>query len=342
MSSVTLPRVLGVLAFMVAAWYGPIMAHAATGSMPGEVILDETSLVSQADGRLQARRASPLKETAYLHVETDPVDADIRIDGSLEGRGRVFLRIRDSRWVRVTASLPGYPTVDGFAEMSEREVTKLRLALRTPTNGGNLTVISEPNGAEVRLDGTPVGQTPLTLHKVVPGSHVVSLSHGGWTWEDRVDVRLKETNLVLVPVGASAVSRQVAAPAPAPTPVATPAPAPRPAPAARTPAPAPAPAVVVQPAPAPAPATVAVAPAPAPAPSPEPEPEPAMTGKGAKKPNCKAICDQFVKAVDSDGARDPIRSLCMRRCDGGDMAFSVCAWKVRTMSDVLECGRLPE
>jgi hypothetical protein len=76
-------------------------------------------------------------------------------------------------------------------------------------------------------------------------------------------------------------------------------------------------------------------------PAPAPAPQPAAEA-GPKKPDCRKVCERFIQAVDSEGARDPIRSLCQRRCDAGDMAFSVCAWKVRSMTEVLNCGNMPE
>lgn len=42
---------------------------------------------------------------------------------------------------------------------------------KTPDGPGQLTVFSEPPGLVVKIDGTPVGQTPLRIQEVAPGAH---------------------------------------------------------------------------------------------------------------------------------------------------------------------------
>ena len=303
------------------------------------------SLISLADGRARVKKGAPLKSTAFLFIETLPEGAEIRVGGNPEGRGRVFLRLRGERLVTVGASAPGYEAAEGFIELKEGEVSKLRLALRPATSGlsGSLTVLTEPTGSEVTLDGSFVGTTPLTVRRLAEGRHEVTLRSGYWSYGEVADVHSGQSTLVSVPVGATAAAYVPPPPPPAYVPPPPPAYVPPPAPVAQpAPAPAskPAPAPVAQPAPAPKPAP-APAPVAQPAPAPAPAPQPAADA-GPKKPDCRKVCDKFIQAVDSEGARDPIRSLCQRRCDAGDMAFSVCAWKVRSMTDVLNCGNLPE
>ena len=163
------------------------------------------SLIPVADGRARSRKASPLKGTSYLFVETVPEHADVRIDGNPEGRGRVFLRLRDDRLVAVSAAAPGYESVEGFVELREAEVSKFRLVLRPATSGlaGSLTVLTEPTGAEVAVDGVAAGTTPVTVRRVPEGRHEVSLRSGSWFYSEVTDVRSGQVMLVSVPVGAS-------------------------------------------------------------------------------------------------------------------------------------------
>jgi hypothetical protein len=54
-----------------------------------------------------------------------------------------------------------------------------------PSFVGSLHVMSQPEGAEVSLNGVPQGHTPLTIRNLSPGSRVVSLSLPGyerWSW----------------------------------------------------------------------------------------------------------------------------------------------------------------
>lgn len=46
-----------------------------------------------------------------------------------------------------------------------------RTLSKTPDDPGQLTVFSEPPGLGVKIDGTPVGQTPLRIQEVAPGTH---------------------------------------------------------------------------------------------------------------------------------------------------------------------------
>lgn len=288
-----------------------------------EVWVGNESLIPVADG--QARKVAPLREPAYLYVEAESPDAEILLQNNLEFRGRAFLKIRDTRLVRVTVKSGGKGAVDGFVELSEREVLKFKVGYQRPAGvkTGTVTLLSSPNGAEVYLDGAPVGQTPLTLRKVPVGSRQLAMTYGSWNWQGLVSVRPERAELLEVPVGSGhAATPAAAAPEPAPARVA---PAPPPAPAR---APTPAPAVVSAPAPAPAPAQAA--------------PSRAAVEQGKAKPNCKLVCDRFVQAVDSDGAREPIRDLCMRRCGDDDLEFAKCAWQAKNMQDVLACGALPE
>jgi hypothetical protein len=45
---------------------------------------------------------------------------------------------------------------------------------------GGITISSEPSGAEVLVDGTPAGTTPLTLDNVTEGGHVVEVRKEGY------------------------------------------------------------------------------------------------------------------------------------------------------------------
>ena len=340
----------------------PAPAPRVRGPAPAEFQGVEV-LIPPGDARLKNRKPNPLKRPAYLFVETSPETAEIRIEGSLEGRGRVFLRWREDRVVNLQVSAPGMETVSGAVELREEEVLKLLIPLKPATQGGTgaLTILTEPTGAEISVDGEFVGRTPLTVRRVPEGRHEVVLVSGSWMYRQDVDVAARQVILVSVPVGASsppaapvreasAPVRQPPLPPPAPVVAPRPEPAPAPQPAAR-PEPAPAPQPAARPEPAPAPQPVAAPrtePAPAPQPAPvaqapaEKAPAPAPQGGEAKKPDCRKVCDRFVQAVDSEGAREPIRNICLRRCNASDMDFSVCAWKARTMDDVVRCGKLPE
>jgi hypothetical protein len=65
-------------------------------------------------------------------------------------------------------------------------------ALVEPT--GSLAIASVPSGAAIRVDGTAVGQTPLTVQEVPVGTYTVSLALAGYQpWEQLVSVSANQT-----------------------------------------------------------------------------------------------------------------------------------------------------
>jgi hypothetical protein len=72
-------------------------------------------------------------------------------------------------------------------------------------------------------------------------------------------------------------------------------------------------------------------------------PAPAVPSPARSKADCTAVCERYANAVSgTDSFRDILRDKCHARCEAGDLAFSVCAWKARTMDDVAACAALPE
>jgi hypothetical protein len=95
---------------------------------------------------------------------------------------------------------------------------------------GYVVTIVDANGADIAVDGTFVGKSPmLDVIFVKPGAHTISASYGGKTALSKVDVKMgaaSAANLVLGTSGAPIA----ATPAPTPTPAVNPTPAPTPTP----------------------------------------------------------------------------------------------------------------
>lgn len=68
---------------------------------------------------------------------------------------------------------------------------------------GTLTVRSDPAGAEVVLDGRPHGVTPLTLTKIAPGEHRLTLRQGPSELRQTIRVAAGATVSVLAPFQAA-------------------------------------------------------------------------------------------------------------------------------------------
>ena len=66
---------------------------------------------------------------------------------------------------------------------------------------GRLEVASNPPGAQVMLDGSAKGRTPLTLNDVHPGEHTVAISNGSETVNRKVSVAPGNTASVFASLG---------------------------------------------------------------------------------------------------------------------------------------------
>ena len=58
---------------------------------------------------------------------------------------------------------------------------------------GRLQVTTDPPGADVAIDGTPRGQTPLSADDLAVGRHTVELTSGGNTVRESVEIRASKT-----------------------------------------------------------------------------------------------------------------------------------------------------
>jgi hypothetical protein len=81
---------------------------------------------------------------------------------------------------RLTLSLAGHIEQSRLVQISEDEPARLAVTLqRAARTVAILTVMSEPAGASVLLDGEEVGVTPLTLGEVEPGARRVAVEAEG-------------------------------------------------------------------------------------------------------------------------------------------------------------------
>jgi TonB family protein len=134
-----------------------------------------------------------------------------------ESRGVTPLDLQSLLWgnYQVTIDQKGYtPHVETvtLSEAAPQAEVKVTLS-RTPPVPGSAEVVSVPAGAAVKVDGTPSGQTPLSIPRVRPGSHRVELAKEGYEpWTG---------TMVVQPGGRARVEAQLREiPKPSPSPVA--------------------------------------------------------------------------------------------------------------------------
>ncbi len=103
-----------------------------------------------------------------------PAGARLKVDGA--DRGMLPIRLSDLKpgthtW---TVEAPRFEPAEGTVDFASGKNLLVNVAMGS--SAGVVVVTSTPEGADVWLDGKPVGQTPLRLTGVAPGAHGVRLS----------------------------------------------------------------------------------------------------------------------------------------------------------------------
>jgi hypothetical protein len=113
-----------------------------------------------------------------LRIVTRPAGAEITVDGQPQGTSPLLVRDLPVPVAhRVTASLDGYGPVETHVNLESGALTTADLALSI--GRGELLVITDPAGAEVRVDGVPRGRSPARLEALPFGRHVVAAIRDG-------------------------------------------------------------------------------------------------------------------------------------------------------------------
>jgi hypothetical protein len=140
---------------------------------------------------------------ATLGVESDPVGAEVRVDGQMRGKTPLVLALAPGTYaVRVGT--------DDHAK--ERRVTlaaaeraSIYHVLRTPREdvgetgpSAALSVITEPAGGRVTLDGVDRGAAPLVVPNLAGGEHRLVVRNQGTTYQQTVTLVDGSTSTVVV------------------------------------------------------------------------------------------------------------------------------------------------
>ncbi|NTU48418.1 MAG: PEGA domain-containing protein [Syntrophobacteraceae bacterium] len=129
----------------------------------------------------------PVQTLAVLNVTTVPPGADVTVDGRLEGKSPVTLRLTAGKKT-VRISLDGYQEWSDTVLLQEARDTPLEINLKQAARESELAINSNPPGAQVYVDETPKGVTPLRV-KASPGKHAVRLTLANHQeWEGKVQV----------------------------------------------------------------------------------------------------------------------------------------------------------
>lgn len=143
------------------------------------------------DGAYEALRSSGRLQkvpggTGFVYLEVTPPSATIKIGTKRYDASPVMAEGVATGYQRVEVKAGSGAALVGWVLVEPMKVTKARLFV--PSEPGNLTIIPDPPGCDVYLDGQLVGQAPMTLERLAAGRHDVLLKSGDQAWAGAVDI----------------------------------------------------------------------------------------------------------------------------------------------------------
>ena len=175
-----------------------------TGIPRGRLIAAAVVLIAlTSGGTLAARKflmpADAVATTGTLTVQTNPPGASVVIDGKQRGVTPINLALETGKHVLelvTEGDVRSMPiTITPGAQMSQ--FIELPHA---PSALGELQIRTEPAGAQVSIDGRPIGKSPLTAEGLTPGQHTVTLENELGSVTQRVNVEAGTTASLIMPM----------------------------------------------------------------------------------------------------------------------------------------------
>jgi hypothetical protein len=123
------------------------------------------------------RTPSPSPVVALLDIHTKPPRATLHVDGNAVGTAPILRKIPPGKH-RIQANLDGYQSKSLSVDLQPGQ--SLPVTLELAPIAAMLDIRTTPPGAELFLDGRPVGTAPAALPKIKPGKHVVQASLNGY------------------------------------------------------------------------------------------------------------------------------------------------------------------
>lgn len=106
-----------------------------------------------------------------LKVTSTPPDAQILVDGEPSGTTPATLEMLAVGSRTITLKKDNFEPWQGRADIVPLETTAIEA--RLVSSFGSLAVTTDPTGAEIYLDGKPLGPSPVTIDAVMKGYHTI-------------------------------------------------------------------------------------------------------------------------------------------------------------------------
>ncbi|MGB7217609.1 MAG: PEGA domain-containing protein [Vicinamibacterales bacterium] len=191
----------------------PVTADAGTGAVPGRprprsngTLLAFGALVALGGfGALGAYQLHLITfpglaaKDGKLTIETQPAGAEVFVDGQLRGTSPMTLALK-----------PGSHTMTVKSDVDERVVPlsvaagaelsqyfELRAPEPAPAVVGRMSIVTDPAGARVSVDGKAVGSSPITALELTAAAHRVSVASETGSAERTVTIEAGTTTSVV-------------------------------------------------------------------------------------------------------------------------------------------------
>ena len=142
--------------------------------------------------------------TGTVTVNTDPAGAEVLVDGTARGRSPIRLSLAAGAHTLVVQGAGGEPRTIPITITAGAEVSQYLELPKAGSGFGQLQVRSEPPGARISIDGTPVGKTPLTIVEIAPGEHSITLESDVASVTQKVTIEAGVPASLMVPMAAQA------------------------------------------------------------------------------------------------------------------------------------------
>jgi hypothetical protein len=164
------------------------------------VLVALTSGGTLAVGRIMKPAAAP-ESLGTLAVQTNPAGATVVIDGQQRGATPISLQLKPGRHVVELVTEGDVRTIPVMMTPGG-QISHVIEIPRATSALGELQIRTEPAGAQVSIDGRPLGRSPLTAEGLSPGQHTVVLENELGPVTQRVTIEAGTTASLVVPMTA--------------------------------------------------------------------------------------------------------------------------------------------
>lgn len=170
---------------------GPVLVRVRKHTMLALAVLGVLAVAGAVTAALTLRL--PAATTGSLVIESDPQGAEVVINDVVRGMTPLTMTLDAGSHAVVVrrgtnVKRLNVDVASGVAKSYHVTWAETAAAAVPAAATGNLSVVSDPPGSTVIVDGSPRGQTPLTIRDLTAGRHEVLVRSASTTYQRSVQV----------------------------------------------------------------------------------------------------------------------------------------------------------